>query len=252
MDTQPVVVVCRAAAQAGPLIADLERLGCEVVSMPLAEVVGPADAAPLEAALEELGTYRWVAFTSSNAVAAFAGAVAAFAGAVAALAPVTQPPGLSVATVGAATSAAVRAAGWTVAVEAAPATAADLAARLVADHRPARLLAPLAELAGDDLTAPLTAAGWEVTRVEAYRTVTPAHPDAMLERAAAADLVCLTAGSLAERLVAALGDRHRPPAVCIGPSTAAAARSLGLDVVAIADPHDRAGLVAAVANTLRP
>ena len=25
MDTQPVVVVCRATAQAGPLIADLER-----------------------------------------------------------------------------------------------------------------------------------------------------------------------------------------------------------------------------------
>ncbi len=137
-------------------------------------------------------------------------------------------------------------------MEASPATAADLAARLVVDHAPARLLAPLAELAGDDLVAPLRAAGWDVIRVEAYRTITPQHPDALLDAAATADLVCLTAGSLAERLVAALGGRRHPPVVCIGPSTATVARDLGLDVVAIAEPHDRAGLVAAVANTLRP
>ena len=37
-----------------------------------------------------------------------------------------------------------------------------------------------------------------------------------------------------------------PPVVCIGPSTAEAARPSGFDVAAVAEPHDTEGLIEAV------
>jgi uroporphyrinogen-III synthase len=70
-----------------------------------------------------------------------------------------------------------------------------------------------------------------------YRTIElrPEVPDA--------DVALLMSGSAA-RALAATG--ARPPVVAIGPQTAAEAREVGLDVVAVAAGHDLDGLVEAL------
>ncbi len=83
----------------------------------------------------------------------------------------------------------------------------------------------------------LTSSGWDVRRVEAYRTVPRAAPEpALLDRVAAADAVTFTAPSAVQAFLAlrtADGRPVTPPAhvVCIGATTAAAARAAGLDDV---------------------
>ena len=61
------IVVTRARAQASALSARLRELGAEVIEMPAIRIE-PLDPAPLHAALDRLGDYDWVMFTSQNAV----------------------------------------------------------------------------------------------------------------------------------------------------------------------------------------
>ncbi len=67
------VVLTRPQAQAGPLAARLRALGREVVLLPLLEIDALDDAAPLQAAMDQLAQFALVAFVSPNAIdAAFA------------------------------------------------------------------------------------------------------------------------------------------------------------------------------------
>jgi uroporphyrinogen-III synthase len=116
------------------------------------------------------------------------------------------------------------------------------------------VLAPLAELAGTTVVEGLTAKGWRVDRVEAYRTVTPA---AAVGAAAAmtgheVDLVTFFSPSAVNRWVDRFGTGATPgpPAVCVGPATAARAEARGLASIVVADPHTEAGVLAAVERTL--
>ena len=102
---------------------------------------------------------------------------------------------------------------------------------------PQRVLFPCADLAPDTIPEGLTKKGWVVHRVEAYRTVPGAAPaPALLDRVTAADAVTFAAPSSVRAFVAlrtADGAPVTPPAhvVCMGPTTAAAARAAGLDGV---------------------
>jgi uroporphyrinogen-III synthase len=71
--------------------------------------------------------------------------------------------------------------------------------------------------------------------VALYRTVE-------LPQEVDADIALLMSGSAARAL------RTRMPVVAIGPQTAAEARRLGFDVVAVAEPHTVGGLVEALAS----
>ena len=89
--------------------------------------------------------------------------------------------------------------------------------------------------------------------MEAYRTVVVAPDAADVAALAAADVVTLTSSSTADALadlVDATGGLTSPPAVCIGPVTAATAESRGLRCVAVAEPHDLDGLVAVVVDVV--
>src|SRR5437764_14451239 len=90
------VVVTRAAHQGEGLLRAFAAAGAVVESLPLLEVVPPADPRPLERAAAELALYDWLIFTSTNTVEAFL--------------PLTGgalPARLKVAAVGAATAAAL-------------------------------------------------------------------------------------------------------------------------------------------------
>lgn len=239
------VVVCRPAEQAGPLLATLRAAGADPVALPLIEVRSPADGgAALGTAAGHLERYRWVLLTSANGVRALA----------AARADRPWPREVLVGTVGPATAAAARAAGIPVELARPSGTGADLAAA-VPPPGPGggTVLLPVAELAGPALAHGLTAAGWVVDRVEAYRTLSPEPGPGVLERAVAADAVLFTAPSTVDRLVDLAGGAGVPAlVVCIGPSTAARARHHGLAVAAVADEQGDDGLVRALARCWPP
>src|SRR5439155_1119496 len=62
------IVVTRAREQAGDLVRALQQLGAEVITAPTIRIEPLLDLAPLGAALVELSRYRWIVFTSRNAV----------------------------------------------------------------------------------------------------------------------------------------------------------------------------------------
>jgi len=260
------VIVCRAEADASSLLDRLRALGADPVSVPFKHRVPPADGGrALRQALGRLDTYHWVAFTSANGVRATAEAGAEIAAGVRFEAGdlaerraegLSIPASTRIAVVGEATAAAVAAAGWAEDLVAPVATAAALAAAFPPvdpDQPGQRVLAPLAELASDDLCSGLVDRGYLVDRVDAYRmqpTVVSSDQRAALERA---DAVLLTAPSLVDSLVEGFAPAERPrTVVCIGPTTAARARHRGIEAPLVATVHNERGLVEALIDSHHP
>jgi uroporphyrinogen-III synthase len=201
------VIVTRAAGSAGELAAGLEALGHEVVMCPLIRVE-PLGDEPID-----VDGYDWVVVTSPN-------------GARELLRRMRGRPG-RLAAIGAATA---RELGG---VDLVPVVSTQ-EGLLDALPRPAgRVL-----FAGAEGARPLLADALGADVVALYRTV-ELRPD----RPPAGDLAVLASGSAA-RAFGAL--RTGIPAVSIGPQTTAAARAVGIEVVAEADTHDVDGLLAAV------
>jgi uroporphyrinogen III methyltransferase/synthase len=112
-----------------------------------------------------------------------------------------------------------------------------------------RILFPAADQAATTLQDGLAEKGWEVDRVEAYRTVNleMAEP-ALLAQVAQADAVTFTASSAirayrALRTPDGLPVPVPPYVVCIGPTTAEQARALGLSGVDVAWGASTQGIV---------
>ena len=242
------VVVTGAARPDDPLARALARLGAEVIPVPTLVFEPPADPGPLARAVAEWGEHDWVAFTSPRGVAAVADAIAAGG-----RNPGACPP-RRLAVVGSTTGAAARALGWNPELTPARFDAGGLLEEFDRRGEPApgaRVLLPLAERARDTLRVGLLERGARVTQVVAYRSAAP--PD--LEEAPLAELLgaarplLLTFASpssaqgFAERAGRAAFAR---PAAVIGPVTAAAARALGYEVVAVADEHTLERLAEAV------
>ena len=182
------VVVTRSGPRARDLVDALERAGATALELPLTRQVDPSDGgAALRAAAAEVQENRWVVLTSVNAVERF---VAELRDA-RALGPVL------VAAVGPATADALRMAG----VEPDLVPAEHSARGLVEEFPPSdgagrRVLFPCADLSPDTIVEGLGQKGWEVRRVEAYRTVARSSPEPeLLARVAAADAVSFTATS---------------------------------------------------------
>jgi len=65
------IVVTRAREQASDLVAKLTALGAECVEYPTIAVTPPEDWKPVDRAIESLGSYDWLIFTSVNGVSFF-------------------------------------------------------------------------------------------------------------------------------------------------------------------------------------
>lgn len=230
------VVVTRAADQAGDLDKALSELGAEVVLAPMIVIAEPSTWAPLDGALGRLHEYEWVMFTSANAASML-------------LARMRDPTALAqtrVAAVGSTTRRLLEERGVRVDLVPHDFTGRSLAAALGAGSGP--VLLPRVAGAPRDLVEALTAAGWRVDEVVAYRNLPPdpSAPWVAALRTAAFDAVTFASPS-AVRNFAGLGlDAGTASIVCIGPSTAAAAKELGLFPDAVASDHTTAGLVAAL------
>jgi uroporphyrinogen III methyltransferase / synthase len=236
------VVVTRARADASGLSERLRALGAEVVELPTIEVTAPADGgAGLKRAAADLaaGRYHWVVFTSPRAVARFLPLLRdarAFASA-------------SIAAIGPGTGAALEARSLVADLIPPEFVAESLVAAFPCGS--GEVLVPRAAVARDVLPEGLAAKGWKVDVVEAYRTEVAQPDPAALAAAGRADAITFTSSSTVTNYLALAGSPPVPPFVaCIGPVTAATARSAGLSVAVVAGEHSIDGLVSAVVSGL--
>jgi uroporphyrinogen III methyltransferase/synthase len=225
------------------LVDALERVGASAVTMPLTEQVDPADGgAALRLAAGEVRLDAWVVFTSVNAVDRF----------MAELRDARTLAGVAIAAVGSATAEALRRSGVEpdlVPAENSARAIVDAFARADKDGT-RRILFPCADLAPETIPEGLREKGWDVRRVEAYRTVRLAAPKpALLTRVAQADAVVFTATSSVQAYAALrTPDGAAVPVprhvVCIGPTTADSARAAGMSGVHEASSTSVEGIVA--------
>ncbi len=211
------VVVTRAEETDGPLSRALRGLGLSVLLWP-AVSVGPADPAPLAAALAEVHAFAWIVFASRHAVAAVCGLLPA------------PPAGVRVAAVGSATAQELHGRGWPVDLVPAEAHAAALVAALGAQLAPdARILYPASSRALPLIAAGLAQRGARVTQVEAYRTcgtaLDVAECHAWIERDGVAAVTFASPSAVSELAQALGADDFRrllsqAAAVAIGSTTA--------------------------------
>lgn len=241
--TGRVVLVTRPGAQGASLAGRLRALGAEAIDAPTIAVEGPDPGGHLVEAIREAaeGRFAWTVFTSAAGVRAwFERAEALGAG----------PPASAVAAVGEATADSLRARGVSPAL-----VPGEFTTEALAEAFPegvGRVLLARADLATADLEEALRAKGWDPARVDAYRVLLAeslSRPAVDALRDGRVDAVTFTSPSTVEGFVR-LADGPRPPAVCIGPVTARAARRAGLEVAAEASPHTEEGLVDALVEAL--
>jgi uroporphyrinogen-III synthase len=256
MNTPPLhnkrIVITRAEAQAGPLIARLRALGAEPLACPAIAIAPPADYAPLDQAIARLGQYNWLIVTSANGARALLGRMAELG------ADTTQLRRMRIGAVGPATARALAELG----IEAGFVPADYVAEAVlgeIGDVAGQRILLPCADIARDALAAGLRAQGALVDDVAAYRTVPGAGAAELLPwlREHTIDAVTFSSSStvryLLEGMEATGLDRaaarallERAAIVCIGPITAATAQAEGLRVDAVAREYTGDGLVEAL------
>ena len=230
------VAVTRMASGAADLADRLCALGANVVVVPLIEIAPPADnGSRLAQVLESMAIGDVLVMTSVHAVEAVSSLGA-------------NLTGIDTATVGTTTAQAVVSAGFAPPLVPDRQTARDLAEAMIGSRPPGRVVFAAADNARPDLEDILTSAGWQVDRVESYRTGLRRPPPAMVAAASRCDVVTFTSGSTVRGWVeAGLG---RTLAVSIGPSTSQVAARLGVVVDAEAGTHDLDGVCAAVVALL--
>jgi uroporphyrinogen-III synthase len=243
------IVITRPPHQAEEFGSELERLGAEVIYLPVIEIAPPEDQASLDTALRNLADYDWVIFTSANGVQMCLDRLEALGGLI-------WPDHLLVAAIGPKTAETLNIGGIHVdfipdeyIAEAIPPGLGAIAGK--------KFLLLRADLARPALAEILTASGGLVNEVTAYRTI-PATPDphALEAIRGGVDILTFTSSSTVRNFLnlieqSGLDHAHLPGApkvACIGPITAGTARELGLAVDLVAEEYTIQGLLAALAS----
>jgi uroporphyrinogen III methyltransferase/synthase len=238
------VVITRARAQASDLKVRLLALGASVVELPTIVIDDPGDGGDaLRSAAARAGSYDWIVLTSANAASRFLDC----------LRDARDLGGVRVAAIGSGTEDALQAFGIRADLVPDDYVAESLLDAIAApgEGDRGRILLPRAAVARDVLPDGLRALGWQVDIVEAYRTRTATPPQSAVDAAAQADIIAFTSSSTVERFLEIAGPTRVPPFVaCIGPVTAATARSRGLTVDVEASVHSIDGLLDAIVDAV--
>ncbi|GAB4161845.1 MAG: hypothetical protein Fur0021_35500 [Candidatus Promineifilaceae bacterium] len=237
------IVVTRSQAQAEVLCRHLAALGAEPIPIPTIAFT-PLPAASLIVALRQIEQYNWIIFTSANAVDFFFQAAGD-----------NLPPLPRVAASGSATAQKLQEQGITPDFVPAEFVGEQLAAGL-GDLRGQRVLLPRARLGRHEIVTLLQAQGALVDDIPLYDTVAAVPEATALERLrAGVDAVTFTSPSSVRNFLKILDDAHLDSVrrqleqvliVCIGPTTAAAARQCGFAVHAVPDTYTIDGLITAL------
>lgn len=256
-ETKPLfgwrVLVPRTKDQAAPMTTRLRSYGAHSDEVPTISVEPPRSPQQMDKAVRGLveGRFEWVAFTSVNAVKAVREKFEQYG------LDARAFSGLKVAAVGAVTSAALQA--WGIEPDLVPATDQS-SAGLVAEFPPYdevldpinRVFLPRADIATETLSTGLSALGWEVEDVTAYRTVRAAPPAADVREAiktGAFDAAVFTSSSTVRNLVGIAGKPHPSTVIAvIGPATARTCEEHGLRVDVMAAKPSVVALADALAS----
>ena len=232
----PRVVVTRAAGQASSLAHRIAAIGAVPVVVPVIATAPPLDdGAALRLAVEDLDErFDWVVLTSPTAAAVFASALG------------TSSCGARIAAVGPGTADAMVEHGLTVSLTPRRSMAEGLLDSM-SELPPARVLLPQAAGARPVLAVGLAELGWDVTVVQAYRTMAVVPTDHERAEARSCDAIVFTSSSTVDAWMDSVAGADTPAVVVsIGPATSDTARLRGLAVTVEADPHTLDGVIAAL------
>jgi len=245
------IVVTRAREQAADLVRALEDRGAEAIVAPMIRIEPLDDLASLRRALGSLDAYRWVVFTSQNAVQIVLDRLVAWG-----LTPQVFSS-TSVAAIGSATADMLKQRGVVPALVPDEFVAEWLveALDLHSDGSlpGSRVLIPSAEDARDVLVKGLQRLGAMVDNIPVYRTM-PVQGDFrdLIDEIVSQriDAVTFTSSSTVRAFVDLVGPETatagRFVSAAIGPITAKTARDAGLNDILIGMPHTILGLVDAL------
>jgi hydroxymethylbilane synthase len=248
------VLVTRPGEQAMGLLSRLAEHGLRGLLVPAIEIRPVPDLRPLELELRHLAGYSWVVLTSANGARVALDAARRIG---------IDPASGRWAAVGRSTAEVLLEAGAAIAWRPSSANARSLADELPIGERTSVLLVRGA-LGDDELPRRLEERQAEVRSVIAYQTVEAPETSRPLLEAAFAEgppQAVLFASPSAVRGLLALGgedladDLRRLPAVCVGPTTATAAREHGFSDVCQASDQDAsalADLAAEIVNRSMP
>ena len=241
------VLVTRTRNQAGLLSQRLSELGALPVEIPTIEVRPPHDYSGLDSACAELSGFDWIVFASSNAVHAVFDRIRTAGRDSRAL------HGVNVAAIGPATARVLTEHGIEADLVPKTATSNGLADALAEQGiQGSRIVLPRADVATHELPEALSANGADVSEVIAYRTVIPEESRDRVAKAitAGVDVATFTSSSTVRNLLRLLDDDAAcltdVTIACIGPTTAATAGRLGLNVDIVANNPTIRGLTAAL------
>lgn len=228
------ILLTRPRAAAQKLARKIERLGGNAIICPLLRIRIPHANDALDAAIENLPAYNWLAFTSAHGVTAFWRRLVACGH------DARRLSGCKLTAIGLATARRLLAYGLKADVTAH--NAGELAASIIADSEGTdlRVLWPRGDQALSVLSSRLRAAGFTVDDPVAYHTVPVQPSEAVLrEIAGGVDAVVLYSPSAAKQLAELEVPLTDALTVCIGQTTAQAASTAGVEVEAVAsNPSD--------------
>ena len=244
------IVVTRAPEQARELTQALERLGAEVVLLPMVSFAPPEDWQKLDEALRHLDWFDAILFLSKNAVKYIFDRCTQLG----IQCEMLESSNRFIAAVGPATAKALEEKGIRVTCVAEKGTGEALARELSAHLAGRRVLLPRSDRGDERVPQALraAAASADVTEVVAYRTMAPEDFDRA--KLAGADAIIFASPSAFENLRAALGaaetERLSPSVdfVAIGPTTARAIRESGSRVAVESQEASAEGLARAIAG----
>lgn len=247
------VLILRPVERSSAIATALRDLGADVVVAPSIETRIREDRNELEDAVERVrgGGFSWVVFASKTGVDAFFEVLEELRGDARSLA------GTKIACVGATTAAALADRGLKADFTPRRPAAESLANDLPSAYRAEQVLVIQARGGRPELVRILKERGFDVDAVEAYVTVKPSGTDRRLDRArgllAAGEIsaAVFASASQVENFAELFGAPLAPPVtVCIGPTTAEAARAVGIEPSAVATDQSVNGLVEAVVKAL--
>ncbi len=250
------VLITRSREQAAELAAPLRALGAETIELPTIAIHDPEDWSPLDQALEAVGSYDWILFTSANGVRKFMDRMGVTGKDIRSLA------GAKICAIGPATAEELRKHLLRVDVDKVPREYRAEGVLAAFSEEPLagkRFLIPRARVARDVLPDELRKRGAQVDVVEAYRTLAPADS---AERAQVIfsrhppTVITFTSSSTVENFLRLLPQKEQSACLnnaklaSIGPITSGTLRRHGLTVDIEAREYTIPALVAAIVESL--
>ncbi|AEF94398.1 uroporphyrin-III C-methyltransferase [Desulfotomaculum nigrificans CO-1-SRB] len=246
------VVVTRSREQASVLSAAIEALGGEAWEFPTIQIAPPEDFAPLDKAINDVRSYRWVIFTSVNGVNMFFDRMRANGRDIRDLSDVR------ICAIGPRTRDELANRGLLVDYVPGEYRAEEIVAGLKDKVLPGdRVLLPRADIARKVLPQALAEMGAEVHEVTAYCTVLGDGDAAAIRQGLVngeISVVTFTSSSTVQNFVKLIGEEELPKLMdkvvvaSIGPITSRTARELGLRVDVEAKEYTIDGLVQAITS----